>query len=75
MHTPIITGTDSEGAGESFFLKPDRNGQDFFGKQASLSVSGQLHAEAYALGFKNVYTFGPTFRAEKSSTSRHAAEF
>lgn len=75
VHTPIITGTDSEGAGESFFLKPDRNGQDFFGKQASLSVSGQLHAEAYALGFKNVYTFGPTFRAEKSSTSRHAAEF
>lgn len=76
LHAPILTGVDCEGAGEAFFLqKIDNNQMDFFKKPANLSVSGQLHAEAFALGFKKVYTFGPTFRAEKSFTNRHAAEF
>ncbi len=87
IHTPIITGSDCEGAGEMFQVttlpidKPPMSrgkvdfGQDFFGKPASLTVSGQLEAEIYALAMKNVYTFGPTFRAENSQTSRHLAEF
>lgn len=87
-HTPIITGSDAEGAGEMFNVTTlDLNnvpknedgtinfGEDFFGKQTNLTVSGQLEAEAYALAFRNVYTFGPTFRAENSNTARHAAEF
>jgi asparaginyl-tRNA synthetase len=87
VHTPIITGSDCEGAGEMFRVTtfdlnniPKSEGkidfaQDFFGKEASLTVSGQLEAEIYALALKNVYTFGPTFRAENSNTSRHLAEF
>ena len=88
VHTPIITGSDAEGAGEMFRVsvldpqKPpiDANGavdfkQDFFGKETNLTVSGQLEAETYAQGLGNVYTFGPTFRAENSNTSRHLAEF
>lgn len=87
VHTPIITGSDCEGAGEMFHVTnfdlnniPRVDGKidytkDFFGKEASLTVSGQLNAEIYALAMKNVYTFGPTFRAEKSNTSRHLAEF
>ncbi len=88
VHTPIITGSDCEGAGEMFQVttldqkKIKLNDQgnvdyknDFFGVKASLTVSGQLNAETYALAFGNVYTFGPTFRAEKSNTARHAAEF
>ena len=88
VHTPIITGSDCEGAGEMFrvtTLDMDNlpkldNGkvdfsQDFFGKGVNLTVSGQLSAETYAMAFANVYTFGPTFRAEKSNTARHAAEF
>lgn len=87
VHTPIITGSDCEGAGEMFRVTtfdlnniPKSEGkidfsQDFFGKEASLTVSGQLEAEIYALAMKNVYTFGPTFRAENSNTSRHLAEF
>jgi asparaginyl-tRNA synthetase len=88
VHTPIITGSDCEGAGEMFrvtthdFENPPRNDQgridfdkDFFGKETSLTVSGQLNAETYAMAFGNVYTFGPTFRAENSNTARHAAEF
>ncbi len=88
LHSPIITANDAEGAGELFrvtTLDPkappltDEGGvdycQDFFGKRANLTVSGQLEAEAYALAFKEVYTFGPTFRAENSNTPRHAAEF
>lgn len=87
VHTPLITGSDCEGAGAMFQVTtlpladvPVKNGkvdytQDFFGKQASLTVSGQLSAEAYAMAFGSVYTFGPTFRAEKSNTTRHAAEF
>ena len=88
VHTPIITGSDCEGAGEMFTLttldlknvpKDDKGDvdytKDFFGKETNLTVSGQLSAEAYALAFRNVYTFGPTFRAEKSNTTRHAAEF
>ncbi len=87
LHTPIITGSDCEGAGEMFqvtTLPLDRipldNGnvdfsKDFFGKQTSLTVSGQLEAEIYACALSNVYTFGPTFRAENSNTSRHLAEF
>ena len=88
IHTPIITGSDAEGAGEMFRVsvldpkKPpiDADGsvdfkQDFFGKETNLTVSGQLEAETYALGLGNVYTFGPTFRAENSNTSRHLAEF
>ncbi|MFD3155500.1 asparagine--tRNA ligase [Haloimpatiens sp. FM7330] len=88
VHTPIITASDCEGAGEMFRvttldlnnLPKDKKGeidykQDFFGKQANLTVSGQLEAEIYALAFRNVYTFGPTFRAENSNTGRHASEF
>jgi asparaginyl-tRNA synthetase len=80
--TPIITASDAEGAGEMFQVttvdeinsKTDYK-DDFFGKKANLTVSGQLEAEAYALAFQNVYTFGPTFRAEQSNTTTHAAEF
>ena len=88
MHTPIITGSDAEGAGETFrvtTLDPknpplDEDGnvdysQDFFGKEANLTVSGQLEAESYAMSLGKVYTFGPTFRAENSNTSRHLSEF
>ena len=88
VHTPIITTSDCEGAGEMFRattldlnnLPRDEQGkvkesEDFFGKPANLTVSGQLNAECFALAFRNVYTFGPTFRAEKSYTPRHAAEF
>ncbi len=88
MHAPIITGSDAEGAGEMFrvsVLDPedlplDENGkvnykEDFFGKETNLTVSGQLEAETYAMGLGKVYTFGPTFRAENSNTSRHLAEF
>jgi len=72
VHSPILTGLDGEGAGEMF---PITGSDDFFGKPISLSVTGQLNAEAYALAFGDVYTFGPTFRAENSNTSRHLAEF
>jgi asparaginyl-tRNA synthetase len=88
VHTPIISASDCEGAGEMFnvtTLNPDKlprtadgkvdYSQDFFGRQAFLSVSGQLEAEIMAMAFSNVYTFGPTFRAENSNTSRHLAEF
>jgi asparaginyl-tRNA synthetase len=87
IHTPIITGSDCEGAGEMFRVTafdlnklPKKEGQtdfsqDFFGRSASLTVSGQLEAEIYALALGDVYTFGPTFRAEDSHTSRHLAEF
>lgn len=88
VHTPIITGSDTEGAGEMFRvtnldlnnLPKNEEGkvdstQDFFNKETNLTVSGQLSAEAFALAFRNVYTFGPTFRAENSNTARHAAEF
>ncbi len=78
VHAPIITGNDAEGAGEVFNVttRTDANyEEDFFGKKASLTVSGQLQAEAYALAFRDVYTFGPTFRAENSNTARHASEF
>ena len=88
VHTPIITGSDCEGAGEMFRVttldmenvpKDDQGkvdyAKDFFGKETSLTVSGQLNAETYAQAFRNVYTFGPTFRAENSNTTRHAAEF
>lgn len=88
VHTPIITGSDCEGAGEMFQVTTlDLNSppktedgsidftQDFFGKAANLTVSGQLNGETYAMAFKNIYTFGPTFRAENSNTTRHAAEF
>ncbi|MCR5611680.1 MAG: asparagine--tRNA ligase [Clostridiales bacterium] len=88
VHTPIFTGSDCEGAGEMFRvtsldmnnLPKDKDGkvdftQDFFGKPANLTVSGQLHGEAFAMAFRDIYTFGPTFRAEKSNTARHAAEF
>ena len=88
VHTPIITGSDCEGAGEMFRVstmdldnlpraeqgKVDFT-KDFFGKETNLTVSGQLEAETYAMAFRNVYTFGPTFRAENSNTPRHAAEF
>lgn len=88
VHTPIITGSDAEGAGEMFRVstldpmnppltedgKIDYS-KDFFGKSSNLTVSGQLNGEAYALAFRNIYTFGPTFRAENSNTARHAAEF
>ena len=73
-HTPIITASDAEGAGEMFGISAGDD-KEFFGRPANLSVSGQLNAEAYALAFQNVYTFGPTFRAENSNTTRHAAEF
>ena len=88
VHTPIITGSDAEGAGESFHVTNFDMGQiprtesgevdygkDFFGKGTNLTVSGQLQGEAYALAFRNIYTFGPTFRAENSNTARQAAEF
>ena len=88
VHTPLITSSDCEGAGEMFQvttldmneLPKNEDGsvdysQDFFGKQTNLTVSGQLNVETYAFAFKNVYTFGPTFRAENSNTTRHAAEF
>ena len=88
FHAPIITGSDAEGAGEMFrvtTLDPKRPpleeggsvdfSQDFFGKETNLTVSGQLEAEAYAMGLGKVYTFGPTFRAENSNTSRHLSEF
>lgn len=87
-HTPIITGSDCEGAGEMFKVttldmcnspkgedgKVDFS-NDFFGKETNLTVSGQLNGETYAMAFRNIYTFGPTFRAENSNTTRHAAEF
>lgn len=78
VNAPIITGNDAEGAGEVFTVttRSDENYEDdFFGKKSSLTVSGQLHAEAFALAFRDVYTFGPTFRAENSNTTTHAAEF
>ncbi len=88
VHTPIITGSDCEGAGEMFRVttldpanvpfKDDGTvdyGKDFFGKSTNLTVSGQLNGETFASAFKNIYTFGPTFRAEDSNTARHAAEF
>ena len=88
VHTPILTSSDAEGAGEMFNVtnfdlakvpKQDNGGvdysKDFFGKPAHLTVSGQLNAESYAMAFRNVYTFGPTFRAENSNTVKHAAEF
>ncbi|MAV08279.1 MAG: asparagine--tRNA ligase [Gammaproteobacteria bacterium] len=80
VHTPIITGSDAEGAGEMFrvtTLDPAKktDESDFFGKETNLTVSGQLEAETYAMGLGKVYTFGPTFRAENSNTSRHLAEF
>ncbi|MGB0393522.1 MAG: asparagine--tRNA ligase, partial [Flavobacteriaceae bacterium] len=80
VHTPIITGSDAEGAGEMFrvtTLDPSQKTDetDFFGKETNLTVSGQLEAETYAMGLGKVYTFGPTFRAENSNTSRHLAEF
>jgi len=88
MHSPIITGSDAEGAGEMFRVStldaknPPLNDdgsinykEDFFGKESNLTVSGQLEAETYAMGLGKVYTFGPTFRAENSNTSRHLAEF
>jgi len=78
VHAPIITGNDAEGAGEVFTVTTRQDAKyedDFFGKKASLTVSGQLQAEAFALAFRDVYTFGPTFRAENSNTARHASEF
>jgi asparaginyl-tRNA synthetase len=87
LHTPIITGSDCEGAGEMFRVTTlpldlpaggqaaERFADDFFGKEAGLTVSGQLEAELFACALGNVYTFGPTFRAENSNTPRHAAEF
>jgi len=78
VHTPIITGNDAEGAGECFTVTTrddDKYEEDFFGKHASLTVSGQLHVEAFAMAFRDVYTFGPTFRAENSNTKTHANEF
>lgn len=88
VHTPLITGSDCEGAGEMFQvttldmkdLPKNQDGsvdytKDFFGKETNLTVSGQLNGETYAQAFRNIYTFGPTFRAENSNTTRHAAEF
>lgn len=76
VHTPIFTGNDCEGAGQSFTAAADlKHPEDFFGKKANLTVSGQLHVEPFALTYQKVYTFGPAFRAEKSNTPRHAAEF
>ncbi|MBL0701365.1 MAG: asparagine--tRNA ligase [Desulfosarcina sp.] len=83
IHTPIITGSDCEGAGEMFrvtTLRPDQKikndyAEDFFGQETNLTVSGQLSAEMFALALGDVYTFGPTFRAENSNTSRHVSEF
>ncbi|WP_412032610.1 asparagine--tRNA ligase [Malacoplasma muris] len=73
VSTPIITSNDAEGAGENFYVSSKE--KNFFDKNATLTVSGQLHAEAYAQAYKRVYTFGPTFRAEKSNTNRHISEF
>ena len=88
VHTPLITGSDCEGAGEMFQVTTMDLGnvpktedgavdfsKDFFGKSTNLTVSGQLNGETFAMAFKNIYTFGPTFRAENSNTTRHAAEF
>ncbi len=78
VHAPIITGNDAEGAGEAFTVTTRSDGKydkDFFSKHASLTVSGQLHVESFAMAFRDVYTFGPTFRAENSNTSTHASEF
>jgi len=78
VHTPIITASDCEGAGEMFRVTTNEAGkaeEDFFGKQAYLTVSGQLEGETFACALSNIYTFGPTFRAENSNTTRHAAEF
>lgn len=88
VHTPLITGSDAEGAGEMFRVttldmenlpRTEEGGvdfhEDFFGKETNLTVSGQLNGEAYAQAFRDIYTFGPTFRAENSNTTRHAAEF
>lgn len=87
VHTPVITGSDAEGAGEMFkvttmdLMNPSIEdgkvdySKDFFGKETNLTVSGQLEGETFAMAFKNIYTFGPTFRAENSNTTRHAAEF
>jgi asparaginyl-tRNA synthetase len=75
VHTPIITASDAEGAGEMFRVRADIDGREFFGKPTYLTVSGQLEAEIYAMALDRVYTFGPTFRAENSNTSRHLAEF
>ncbi len=78
VHTPVITGNDAEGAGECFTVttrQDNKYEEDFFGKHAQLTVSGQLHVEPFALTYRNVYTFGPTFRAENSNTTRHASEF
>ena len=77
VHSPEITGSDCEGAGEMFQVKDGKidYSKDFFGKQTSLTVSGQLEGEIMALAFRNIYTFGPTFRAENSNTARHASEF
>lgn len=78
VHTPIITGNDGEGAGEMFKVTTNNGGdvkKDFFGKEAYLTVTGQLHVEAFCMAFRDVYTFGPAFRAENSNTSRHTSEF
>ncbi|UUD34740.1 asparagine--tRNA ligase [Mycoplasmopsis caviae] len=76
FNAPIITSNDGEGAGETFVVNDDNSKDPFFGtKKATLGVTGQLHAESYAIGFKKVYTFAPTFRAEHSNTKKHAAEF
>ena len=76
VHTPLITGNDAEGAGETFnIVTKDPDPAAFFGKPVSLTVSGQLHVESFALAFRDVYTFGPTFRAEHSNTTKHASEF
>ena len=77
VHTPIITGNDAEGAGNTFGIVTDSKNprEDFFGKPVSLTVSGQLHVEPFAMAFRDVYTFGPTFRAENSNTTKHASEF
>jgi len=75
VHTPIITTSDAEGAGQMFHITTESTEEEFFGKPAHLSVSGQLNAEALALALGRVYTFGPTFRAENSNTVRHLSEF
>ncbi len=74
LSSPIITSNDAEGAGENFVVD-SKTVKNFFNRSANLTVSGQMHAEAYALAYKRVYTFGPTFRAEKSNTNRHISEF
>ncbi|WP_036430136.1 asparagine--tRNA ligase [Mycoplasmopsis felis] len=77
MNSPIITSNDGEGAGETFIVSDKNTNDPFFGvgNKSTLGVTGQLHGESYANGFKNIYTFGPTFRAERSNTKRHLAEF